>query len=156
MYPAHHEPESIYLFSITCISFTIILALRRWTRQVPAINMANVCLACCSSGPHGVWADHNRAGLQPEAGMRQQSGSLGMVRLQAWQHILLHGLHWTLKHQVDHNGLDVLPHGGDIFALHPRTTLRCLITSSWLAQISGSYSATYCITRAGTALSAVD
>ena len=95
-------------------------------------------------------------GLAPEACMRQQSGSLGMVHLQAWQHILLHGLHWTLKHQVDHNGLDVLPHGGDIFALHPRTTSGCLITSSWLAQISGSYSATHCITRAGTALSAVD
>ena len=142
--------------SLLLLVLVLIIKLRRWTRQVPAINMANACLACSSSGSHVVWADHDRAGLQPEAGMRQQSGSLGMVRLQAWQHTLLHGLHWTLKHQVDHNGLDVLPHGGDIFTLHPRTTSGCLITSSGLAQISGSYSATHCITRAGTALSAVD
>ncbi len=95
-------------------------------------------------------------GLAPEACMRQQSSSLGVVCLQAWHHILLHGLHWILKHQIHHDRLDVLPNRGDIFALRPHTTLRRLISSSWLAQIRGAFSASNCIPRAGTALSAVD
>jgi len=120
---------------------------------VPAINMTNACLACSSSSQGGVWADHNRAGLHPEAVcsractaacMRQQSSSLGMVCLQAWHHILLHGLHWVLKHQVDHNGLDVLPHRGDIFALQPHNTMRCLFGSSLLANTNVNKTLSLC------------
>ena len=95
-------------------------------------------------------------GLAREACMRQQSSSLGMVCQQAWHHILLHGLRWGLKHQVHHDGLYVLPNRGDIFALQPHTTLRHLISSSELAQISGSFSASNYVARAGTALSAAD
>jgi len=96
------------------------------------------------------------AGLAQAACMRQQSSSLGMVCLQAWHHILLHGLHWILKHQIHHNRLYVLPNGGDISALRPHTTLGRLTSGSLLAEIGGSYSASTCRPRAGIALSAVD